>query len=104
MALTVGDKCPVCKSGLLERTEMGIACSECAFDMEIEDVVQANKATQLSPEGDGKYTFKSRTFKITIDDPEEGEEFLRGLIVARSNNSSAYFVDLIDATNSILEP
>lgn len=104
MALKVGDKCPMCKSGLLERTELGIACSECSFDMEIEEVVQANDQSTRNPEGAGKYVFKPKTFKITIDDPEEGEELLRGLIVARSNNSSEYFVDLIDAVNAVLEP
>lgn len=103
MALKIGDKCPICKEGLLERTELGISCSECPFDMEIEDVVAANEKTKRNPDG-GPYVFKSKTFKITIDDPEEGEEFLRGLIVARTNNSSEFFVDLIDAVNSILEP
>jgi len=48
--------------------------------------------------------FKPRKFYITIDDPDEAEDFLRGLIVARSNNSSEYFVDLIDAVNTIMEP
>jgi nitrate reductase alpha subunit len=104
MPLKVGDKCPVCKEGLLERTEIGIACSSCSFDMEIEDMVKANEEQKMQPGADGTYRFKPRTFKITIDDPEAGEEFLRGLIVARSNNSSEYFVDLIDAVNSILEP
>lgn len=105
MALTVGDKCPVCKQGLLERTKTGIACSQCDFDMEIEEMVQANESTKLAPAGDDQgYAFKPRTFKITVDDPEEGENFLKGLIVARSNNSSEFFVDLIDAVNSILEP
>jgi nitrate reductase alpha subunit len=47
--------------------------------------------------------FKPRKFSITIDDPDEAENFLRGLIVARSNNSSPYFVDLIDAVNAIME-
>jgi len=48
--------------------------------------------------------FKTRKFFITIDDPDEAENFLRGLIVAPSNNSSEYFVDLIDAVNTIMEP
>lgn len=105
MPLTVGDKCPVCKEGLLERTETGIACSKCEFDLDIEEVVAANESTKLSPAEDDKgYVFKSKKFSITLDDPEEAENFLRGLIVARSNNSSEYFVDLIDAVNSILEP
>ena len=41
---------------------------------------------------------------ITIDDPEEAEHFLRGLIIARQNNSSEYFTQLIDGVNQILEP
>jgi hypothetical protein len=49
-------------------------------------------------------TFKPRRFYITIETPEEGDHFLRGLIIARQNNSSEYFTDLIDAVNEILEP
>jgi nitrate reductase alpha subunit len=48
--------------------------------------------------------FKARKMFITIDDPEEAENFLRGLIVARSNNSSDYFVQLIEGVNLIMEP
>jgi hypothetical protein len=48
--------------------------------------------------------FKPRKFSITIDDPDEAQHFLEGLIIAKSNNSSPYFQDLIDAVNSILEP
>lgn len=48
--------------------------------------------------------FKPRKIFITIDNPEEAENFLRGLIVARSNNSSEYFVQLIDGVNMIMEP
>jgi hypothetical protein len=47
--------------------------------------------------------FAPRKFSITIDNPEEAENFLRGLIVARSNNSSEYFVQMIDAVNKIME-
>jgi len=101
MALKIGDKCPVCKQGLLERTELGITCSECSFDMVLDEVLEANERDKVKA---GEYVFKPKTFKITIDDPEQGEEFLRGLIVARSNNSSEYFVDLIDLVNTILEP
>jgi hypothetical protein len=92
-----GDKCPRCRSGLVVRDEQGYACDECPWVMEITEVVRREKATTM-------VGFRPKTFKITIDDPEEGEEFLRGLIVARSNNSSEFFVDLIDAVNSILEP
>lgn len=101
MTLKVGDKCPQCKEGLLERTELGIACSNCSFDLEIEEVVEANAKADVTA---GKYTFKSKTFKITIDEPDKAEEFLRGLILARQNNNSEYFVDLIDAVNAVLEP
>jgi len=47
--------------------------------------------------------FKPRKFSITIDDPDEAENFLRGLIVAKSNNSSPLFEDLINAVNGIME-
>jgi hypothetical protein len=92
-----GDKCPRCKSGLVVRDEQGFACDECPWSMEITEVVRREKQVSVG-------NFRSKSFKITIDDPEEGEEFLKGLIVARSNNSSDYFVDLIDAVNMILEP
>jgi len=48
--------------------------------------------------------FKARTLKITIDDPEEAQLFLNGLILARQNNSSEYFPQLIDGVNAIMEP
>jgi len=47
--------------------------------------------------------FKPVTMKITIESQEEAEQFLLGLIVAKSNNSSPIFEDLIDGTNSVLE-
>lgn len=101
MAMKVGDKCPQCGEGLLVRTEVGIACDECSFEKDVGEVVAEleKSRTQI-----GEYTFKPKTFKITLNDPEEAEEFLRGLILARQNNNSEYFVDLIDAVNSILEP
>jgi hypothetical protein len=46
--------------------------------------------------------FKPKKFSIIIDDPDEAENFLRGLIIARSNNSSPLFVEIIDAVNDIL--
>lgn len=99
--LNVGDKCPQCKEGLLERTEVGLDCSACAFTMELDEVVEANAKSRVTA---GEYTFKPKTFKITLDDPDEAEEFLRGLILARQNNNSGYFVDLIDGVNAVLEP
>jgi len=46
--------------------------------------------------------FKRAKISIVIEDPDEAENFLRGLIVARSNNSSEYFVELIDGINTIM--
>lgn len=101
MALKVGDKCPQCKQGLLERSDVGIDCTQCSFALEIEEVVVANAKSAVTA---GEYVFKPKTFKITVDDPEELQEFLRGCILARQNNNSPYFVDLIDACNTLLEP
>ena len=101
MALTAGDKCPQCREGLIVRTEVGLTCDECPWEMEIEEVLTEVEKARIQA---GDYLFKARTFKITIDDPELAEEFLRGLILARQNSNSEYFVDLIDAVNSILEP
>jgi len=49
-------------------------------------------------------TFKPRTFKITIDDPEEAQLFINGLVLAKQNNSSPYFPQLIEAMNVVMEP
>jgi hypothetical protein len=99
--LKAGDKCPKCREGLLVRTEMGFACDECSYEADIEDLT-AIAMQQRTKAGD--YVFVRRVFKFTIEDPEEAEEFLRGCILARQNNNSEYFVDLIDTLNSILEP
>jgi hypothetical protein len=48
--------------------------------------------------------FKSRKFSIELDDYEEAVEFRKGLILARQNNSSPYFPQLIDAVNTIVAP
>ena len=85
---------------MVTRTEIGLACDECVWEMELAEAVKQDEARRKGRPGQ----FKARKFSIIIDDPEAAEEFLRGLIVARSNNSSEYFVELIDATNSILEP
>lgn len=95
-----GDKCPRCRSGLVVRTELGLSCDECSWEQDLEKMQEVAKQAVSGKPGE----FKARKFSITIDDPEEAENFLRGLIVARSNNSSEYFVDLIDAVNAILEP
>jgi hypothetical protein len=47
--------------------------------------------------------FKKFAMRIEIDSYEEGENFLRGLIVAKTNNSSELFEDLIDGVNAGLE-
>ena len=49
-------------------------------------------------------TFKARTFKITIDDPEEAQLFINGLVLAKQNNSSPYFPQLLEAMNVVMEP
>ena len=98
--LKVGDKCPRCHEGLLERTEIGLACDACSYEREIQEVVEANELAEVTA---GPYTFRAAAVKIRIETPETGEEFLRGLIVARANNSCQLFVDLIDAVNGMLE-
>jgi len=95
-----GDKCPRCREGMVIRTELGLACDECPWELELDALVKQDQEYRKGQKGE----FKPRTFKITIDDPEEAENFLRGLIVARTNNSSEYFVDLIEAVNTIMEP
>lgn len=95
-----GDKCPRCREGMVVRSELGLACDECPWEMELAEVVRLDEERRKGKPGE----FKPRSFKITIDDPEEAENFLRGLIVARTNNSSEYFVELIEAVNTIMEP
>jgi hypothetical protein len=98
--LEPGDKCPRCKDGLLERTEIGLDCDTCSFEMEIAEVVEANRRDEVEA---GDYRFRPASVRIRIETPEGGEDFLRGLIVARANNSSPIFVDLIDGINALLE-
>ena len=99
--LKAGDKCPQCKNGLLERTELGLSCSDCAFEVDIDEVVAANKKDEVQVD---EYRFRAARISIRVSTPDEGEEFLRGLIVARSNNSNHLFVELIDAVNDLLQP
>ena len=47
--------------------------------------------------------FKAKKLSFTIENPEEGEIFLRGLMIARANCSSELFPQLIDGVNSVLE-
>jgi hypothetical protein len=95
-----GDKCPRCREGLLERTEIGYACDTCSFERSIAEVVEANEREEVEQ---GDYRFKPASVRIRIETPQGGEDFLRGLIVARANNSSPIFVDLIDGINALLE-
>jgi len=102
MALNVGDKCPQCKVGLIESMPgFGVACSDCSWDMEISEVVKAAERAETEA---GSYKFRPASIKVRIEVPDEGEEFLRGLIIARQNNNSPLFEDLIDGVNSLLEP
>lgn len=48
-------------------------------------------------------TFSRKKLSFLIETPEEGEQFLRGLMIAAANNSSPLFPQLIDGVNSILE-
>lgn len=48
--------------------------------------------------------FKAKKIFITLDDPDDAEQFIKGLIIARQNNSSEYFPMLIDAVNMVMEP
>lgn len=47
--------------------------------------------------------FKPFKVSIRIETPEEGENFLRGLIVAQTNNSSDLFPQLVEGVNAGLE-
>lgn len=47
--------------------------------------------------------FKPKKISIIIETAEEGEQFIRGLIIAQSNNSSPLFPTLIEATNGLLQ-
>jgi len=48
-------------------------------------------------------TFSKKKLSFIIETPEEGEIFLRGLIIAQSNNSSPLFPQLVEGVNSVLE-
>jgi hypothetical protein len=48
--------------------------------------------------------FKARKISITLDDPEECQVFLNGLILAKQNNNSGYFPQLIESVNAVLDP
>ncbi len=48
--------------------------------------------------------FKPATLKVRVESREDADQFLLGLIVAKTNNSSHIFQDLIDGVNALLEP
>lgn len=48
--------------------------------------------------------FKPATLKVRVESREEADQFLLGLIVAKTNNSCPIFQDLIDGVNALLEP
>lgn len=95
-----GDKCPRCREGLLERDQLGLVCNDCGWNKSNDELVRQEEARQKVDPGD----FRPRKISIILDDPEKAEHFLQGLIVARSNNSSEYFEDLIDGVNEIMQP
>jgi len=49
-------------------------------------------------------TFKARKISIILDDPDEIQVFLNGLILAKQNNNSGYFPQLIEGVNAVMEP
>lgn len=95
-----GDKCPRCREGMVVKDDLGLSCDECPWVLALDDVVRLDEHYRKGAPGQ----FKRKVFRITIDDPEEAENFLRGLIVARTNNSSPYFMELIEAVNAVMEP
>lgn len=48
--------------------------------------------------------FKARKISIILDDPDTAQGLLNGLILAKQNNSSEYFPQLIEGVNAVLEP
>jgi hypothetical protein len=48
--------------------------------------------------------FKARKISIILDDPDDCQEFMNGLILAKQNNNSAYFPQLIEGVNAVMEP
>lgn len=48
--------------------------------------------------------FKARKISIILDEPDTAQQLLNGLILAKQNNSSEYFPQLIAGVNAVLEP
>ena len=100
MVRQAGDKCPRCHEGLIVRTELGFECDECQWSESIEELVteSTKRKTEI-----GEYKFRPFALRIRVEDPEEGEYLLQGLIIARSNNGSPHFQEMIDGVNGQLE-
>jgi ribosomal protein L37AE/L43A len=96
-----GDKCPRCREGLIERTELGFECDNCGWN---ETVTTAVEAAERARTAVGDYKFRAFALRIRVETPEEGEVLLQGCIVAKSNNNSPHFQEMIDGINAQLEP
>jgi ribosomal protein L37AE/L43A len=96
-----GDKCPQCREGLVERTELGYECERCGWNETIGAAVAEAKKRQTQI---GDYKFRPFAVRIRVETPEEGEILLQGCIIARSNNNSPHFQQIIDGINTQLEP
>jgi hypothetical protein len=99
--MQAGDRCPQCKQGLIERTELGFECDTCAWN---QDVAAHEREAARARVQVGAYKFRPFAVRIRVESPEEGEVLLQGCIVARSNNNSPHFQSMIDAINQQLEP
>jgi hypothetical protein len=100
MVRQAGDKCPRCHEGLIVRTELGFECDECQWQESIEDLVLESEKRKVEI---GDYKFRPFALRVRIEDPEEGEYLLQGLIIARSNNNSPHFGEMIESLNGQLE-
>jgi hypothetical protein len=60
-----------------------------------------SEAAEIIPE---EPTWKPKKLSFVVEKPEDGEIFLRGLLIAEANNSSPLFPQLIEVVNSVLEP
>lgn len=96
-----GDRCPRCKEGLIERTELGFECDHCGWNETVDTAIEKAVARRTQIAG---YRFRPFSLRIRIENPEEGEVLLQGCIIARSNNNSPHFQEMIDGINGQLEP
>lgn len=100
MIRQAGDKCPRCHEGLIVRTELGFECDECSWSEDIEELIAASEKRKVEI---GEYRFRPFALRIRVENAEEGEYLLQGCIVARSNNDSPHFQEMIDGINGQLE-